>query len=103
MPFNFVIAKVIVSSYMAGGGAGFEVLRTKRTGHMKGTVKAVDMLIQYINARTPLLIETGSRIIIKRSTKKINSTSQKRYSSLLLAVCLTVAIVITGYHLQANV
>eukprot|EP00112_Aurelia_sp_Birch-Aquarium-sp1_P017214 Seg397.28 transcript_id=Seg397.28/GoldUCD/mRNA.D3Y31 product=5'-nucleotidase protein_id=Seg397.28/GoldUCD/D3Y31 len=69
------VYKVIVSSYMAGGGAGYEILRTKRTGHIQGTVKTMDMLIQYIKARTPLLIETGSRILIKRSTKKICTNS----------------------------
>ena len=98
MPFNLVILKVIVSSYMAGGGAGYELLRTKRTGHIKGTVKAMDMLITYIKARTPLVIETGSRIIVKHSTKKVNSTSKRRYSSLLLAMCLIIAITVTGYH-----
>lgn len=82
---------------MAGGGAGYEILRTKRTGHIQGTVKAMDMLIQYIKARTPLLIETGSRILIKRSTKKVNSSSEKNYSALLLALALFITIAITGY------
>lgn len=82
---------------MAGGGAGYEILRTKRTGHIQGTVKTMDMLIQYIKARTPLLIETGSRILIKRSTKKVNSSSEKKYSALLLALALFITIAITGY------
>eukprot|EP00794_Sanderia_malayensis_P000218 gene222-833_t len=63
------VYKVVVSSYMAKGGAGYEMLRTKRTGHTKGTTIDIHAIVTYIKARTPLIIETGARINIIDSKK----------------------------------
>ena len=69
---------------MATGGAGYEMLRTRRSGHKAGTVKDTEAIIKYIQSRTPIFIETGSRLNIKTKLSDVASSSINNQLSFLL-------------------
>ena len=60
---------------MASGGAGYDMLRTKRFGHYPGTVKDTEAIIKYIQSKTPIFVETGNRLHIKTQSSNVGSFS----------------------------
>ena len=71
---------------MATGGAGYEMLRTKRSGHTPGTVKDTEALTNYIKSKTPIFIEAGSRIHMKSGGMNLNSSSPHNCISLVVTI-----------------
>ena len=53
---------------MASGAAGYEILRTKRLGHTPGATRETDAIMRYIKLRTPLVFETGNRLLLEHSS-----------------------------------
>lgn len=76
---------------MATGGAGYEMLRTKRSGHKAGTVKDTEAIINYIKSKTPIYIETGNRLHIKTHTVGPSSSSMQIKAQLTLHYIVYVA------------
>ena len=69
---------------MATGGAGYDMLRTRRSGHKPGTVKDTEAIINYIQSKTPIFIETGNRLHIKTESSDVSSSCGNHHLSLLL-------------------
>lgn len=56
------VYKVILSSYMAGGGAGLSVLAEKKLSHQVGNITDDQVIVDYFKAKSPILTGVENRI-----------------------------------------
>ena len=78
---------------MATGGAGYDMLRTRRSGHQPGSVKDTTAIMNYIRSKTPVLIETGNRLHIVLKSSNVSSFANMHYLSYVLTLlCLVASI-----------
>jgi len=90
--------KVIISSYMATGGAGYDMLRTRRSGHQPGSVKDTTAIMNYIRSKTPVLIETGNRLHVILKSSNVSSFAIIYHLSYFVKLaCLIISIYFVNF------
>lgn len=57
------VYKVILSSYMARGGAGLSVIKEKKLSHQVGFITDDHVMMNYFKAKSPIMTGTENRII----------------------------------------
>lgn len=57
--------RIVVNSYMAGGGDGFSIININKRNHIKGPID-MDVLIQYLERKSPIMIGIEGRTTILR-------------------------------------
>lgn len=56
------VYKVILSSYMAGGGAGLSVIAEKKLSHQVGNITDDQVMVDYFKAKSPIMTGIENRI-----------------------------------------
>lgn len=56
------VYKVILSSYMAGGGAGLSVIAKKKLSHQVGNITDDQVMVDYFKTKSPILTGVENRI-----------------------------------------
>ena len=71
-PLNpFAVYKVILSSYMARGGAGLSVINEKKVSHQVGNITDDVLMMNYFKAKSPIMTGEENRItFVKEDDKK---------------------------------
>ncbi|XP_071498726.1 5'-nucleotidase-like [Diadema antillarum] len=83
---------VIMNSYMAGGGGGFEVVRDNKVQHISG-INDVDVTSSYIQAMSPLNVTVEGRTIIYDQDYRPGAGHiVKPYVALVLSLALMMLI-----------
>ena len=71
-PLNlFAVYKVILSSYMARGGAGLSVINEKKVSHQVGNITDDVLMMNYFKAKSPIMTGEENRItFVEEDDKK---------------------------------
>lgn len=56
------VYKVILASYMAGGGAGLSVIAEKKLSHQVGNITDDQVMMDYFKAKSPIMTGIENRI-----------------------------------------
>ena len=67
----FDVYKVILSSYMARGGAGLSVINEKKVSHRVGNITDDVLMMNYFKVKSPIMTGEENRItFVKEDDKK---------------------------------
>ena len=70
-PLNlFAVYKVILSSYMARGGAGLSVINEKKVSHQVGNITDDVLMMNYFKAKSPIITGEENRITFVQEEDK---------------------------------
>ena len=64
------VYKVILSSYMAEGGAGLSVIAEKKLSHQVGNITDDQVMVDYFKAKSPIMTGVENRITFVQDEKE---------------------------------
>ena len=64
------VYKVILSSYIARGGAGLTVIKEKKLSHQVGNITDDQVIMNYLKAKSPIMTGVENRITFVSETDK---------------------------------
>ncbi len=89
------VYKVILSSYMAQGGAGLSVIKEKKLSHQVGNITDDIVMMNYFKAKSPIMTGTENRItFVDKEDKKPTCVSEGNLPSLSFSL---VFVIVTLY------